>query len=158
MSSHVTLLFLSGADVNVDFDLSFVAQIALFGLFIVVLKPVLFDPLLKVFEEREKRTDGTRGEAREMDEKAAALIQRFDAEIEKVRHAANAERDRLRAETLKLEAKILAQAKQSSTEIIERGRANIATEVAKLRADLATSRPLLAEEIASKILGREVSS
>ncbi len=154
----MTLLFLSGADVNVDFDLSFVAQIALFGLFIVVLKPVLFDPLLKVFEEREKRTDGTRGEARKMDEKAAALIQRFDAEIEKVRHAANAERDRLRSETLKLEAKILAEAKAESTAIIERGRANITAEVSKLRAELQASRPALAQEIAGKILGREVRS
>jgi F-type H+-transporting ATPase subunit b len=158
MTNHLTLLFAHGADVKVDFDLSFIAQIALFGLFIVILRPVLFEPMMKLFEEREKRTDGTRGEARKMDEKAASLVAKFEGEVEKVRHAANVERDRLRAETAKLEARILAEAKDSSNAIIEKGRAQIATEVAALRAELAAARPQLAEQIASKILGREVSS
>jgi len=158
VSSHVTLLFAHGADVKVDFDLSFIAQIALFGLFIVILKPVLFEPMMKLFAEREKATGGTRDKARKMDEKAAALVAKFEGEIEKVRHAANVERDRLRAETARLEAKIMAEAKEASNAIIEKGRAQISAEVATLRSELAAARPELAAQIASKILGREVAS
>ena len=152
------LLFASGADVSVDFDMSFLAQLALFALFCMLLKPILFDPLLKLFEERERRTDGSRAEARKMDEKANQLLQRFETEIEKARQVASVERDRLRVETNKLEAQILEEAKTESARIIEAGRVTIAKEVATLRADLESARPALAEQIASKILGREVRS
>lgn len=151
-------LLMSGADVNVDFDLSVVAQIALFGLFIVVLKPVLFDPLLRLFEHREKLTDGARAEARDMDEKAADLVSRFEAEIEKVRKTAAAERDHLRAETTRLEAKIMDAAKADVAKILEEGRAKIDAETATLRQELEANRPALAQQIASKLLGREVAS
>jgi F-type H+-transporting ATPase subunit b len=158
MIGHQTFCFASGADVKVDFDLSFIAQIALFGLFVVVLKPILFEPLLRLFEEREKKTEGTRVEARKMDEKAAVLVQKFEEEIERVRRAANVERDRLRAEVTRLEAQILSDAKTQSAAIIDAGRARISEEVATLRSELQAARPALAEQIASKILGREVRS
>jgi F-type H+-transporting ATPase subunit b len=151
-------LFLSGSDVNVDFDMSVVAQIALFGLFVVVMKPILFDPLLKLFEKREKLTDGARAEAREMDAKAAELLGKFESEIEKVRRDAGAERDRLRAETAKLEAKMMEEAKNDAARILAEGRAKIELEVAGLRKELEAGRPALAQQIASKLLGREVSS
>jgi F-type H+-transporting ATPase subunit b len=158
MIGHSSFLFAAGADVKVDFDLSTVAIVALFGFFIVIFKPILFQPLVKVFEEREKRTEGARAEARKMDEKAGALVRQFETEIEKVRHAANVERDRLRAEAAKMEAQILAEAKTQSSAIIEAGRARITQEVATLRAELEASRPALAQQIASKIIGREVGS
>lgn len=149
---------LASGDVNIDVDLSFVVQIVLFSFFVLIMKPVLFEPLMKLFEEREKLTGGTRGEAREMDEKAAEKVKKFDEEIEKVRQAAGKERDRLRAESMALEAEILANAKQQSTAIIESGRAKIREEIAQLRTELEAARPALAEQIASKVLGREVRS
>ncbi|MFO0549336.1 MAG: ATP synthase F0 subunit B [Polyangiaceae bacterium] len=143
---------------NVDVDVTVFVQIALFGLFITVLKPILFDPLLKLFEERERLTDGARADARSMDEKASELIQEFETEIEKVRHDAARERDRLRAETAKLEATMLEEAKTDAARILAQGRDEIAREVATLRADLDSGRPQLAQQIAAKLLGREVSS
>ncbi len=151
-------LILSGSDVTVDFDLSVIAQIALFGLFIVVLKPVLFDPLLKLFEEREKLTEGSIGTARDLDAKANELLQKFDTEIEAVRREAAQERDRLRAETAKLEARMLQEAKADATRILTEGREQISREVAALRNELDAARPAIAEQIASKMLGREVRS
>lgn len=151
-------LILSGSDVTVDFDLSVIAQIALFGLFIVVLKPVLFDPLLRLFEEREKLTEGSIGAARDLDAKANELLQKFDSEIEAVRREAAQERDRLRGETAKLEARMMDEAKADATRILTEGRAQIAQEVGALRRELEASRPAIAEQIASKMLGREVRS
>lgn len=156
VTSQVPFLF--AADVTVDVDLSVLAQIALFGFFIVVLKPVLFDPLHKLFEEREKLTDGARAKARAMDERAAELLSKFETEIEKVRREAALERDRLRAETAKLEAKMLEEAKADAARILSNGREQISAEVESLRRDLDSARPALAQQIASKLLGREVSS
>jgi len=149
-------LFAAG-DINVDFDLSFLAQCVLFTFFVVLLKPLLFDPLMKVFEEREKRTEGAKADAREMDKQAAELLTQYEAEIEKIRREAGREREELRAETAKLEAKIMAEARAESAKILEAGKAKIAAEMEILRAELARQTPALAAEIASKVLGREVS-
>jgi F-type H+-transporting ATPase subunit b len=154
--SAPALLLASGA-VSVDFDLTFLAQFVLFTTFVGLMKPLLFDPLLRVFEEREKRTEGAKQTAREMDEKAGELMTRYEAELEKVRQEASIERERLRAETAKLEAQIMGQARAEVAQILESGRARVDAEVTRLRGELAVQQPKLGAEIASKILGREVS-
>jgi F-type H+-transporting ATPase subunit b len=148
-------LFAAGG-VTVDFDLTFLAQFVLFAMFIVVIKPLLFDPMLRVFEERERRTEGAKQKAREMDAKAGELLQRYEAELDKVRREANVERDRLRAETARIEAQIMAEARAETARILETGKARITAEVAELRRELESTRPALAAEIAERVLGREV--
>lgn len=143
--------------ISVDFDLTFVAQFLLFATFITLLKPLLFDPLLRVFEERERRTEGAKKEARAMDEEAGELLKQYEAEMEKVRREAGAEREKLRAETAKLEAKIMAEARAETALVIETGKARIAGEVEDLRKELERMKPELAAQIASRILGREVA-
>ena len=155
--SHIAFAkLLAEGGVNVDFDLTFLAQFLLFSMFIVVIKPLLFDPLLRVFEERERRTEGAKKQARLMDEKAGELLTRYEAELDKVRHEASLERERLRAETAKIEAQIMAEARAETARILEAGKARIATEVAELRRELESGKPILAAEIASRVLGREV--
>jgi F-type H+-transporting ATPase subunit b len=149
------VLFASGA-ISVDFDLTFLAQVVLFSTFIVVLKPLLFDPLLRVFEERERRTEGAKLEAREMDEKAGELLTRYETELDKVRHEAGIEREKLRLEAAKIEARIMAEARAETGRILEEGKAKIASEVARMRQELVAAQPALASEIASTLVGREV--
>lgn len=152
----ISRLFASGADIVVDFDLTFLAQCVLFTFFVVLLKPLLFDPLMKVFEEREKRTEGAKEEARDMDRVAGDLLTKYEAELEKIRREASREREELRAETAKLEAKIMAEARAETAAILETGKVKIAAEMEALRRELAAATPALAAEIASKVLGREV--
>ena len=45
--------------------------VALFLILLIVLKPLLFDPLLQLFEEREKRIEGAKLTARRIDEESA---------------------------------------------------------------------------------------
>ena len=133
------------------------ALFVLFAAFVSLLKPLLFDPLLRVFEERERRTEGAKKEAREMDERAGELLQRYEGELDKVRREAGLERERLRAETAKLEAQIMAEARAETARILEAGKARIAGEVAELRRELDGMKPELAAQIASRVLGREVA-
>jgi len=146
----------SGSAVNLDFDLSFLLQMVLFSITVVVLKPLLFDPLMKVFEERELRTDGAKVLARKMDEQAGEMLRRYEAELEKVRVAAQQERERLRAEANQLEQRILAEARQEVATILERGRARIADEAKATRAELQARAVELSREIARSVVGREV--
>ena len=143
--------------IQLEINAVFLAQFVLFGLFVSLLKPLLFDPLLRVFEEREKRTEGAKAEARQMDAEAGELLQRYEAELAKVRREAGLERERLRAQTAKLEATIMADARAETARIIDEGKARIAEEVAELRRQLAGKQPELAAQIASRILDREVT-
>ena len=93
-----------------------------------------------------------------MDAKAHAFFQKYEAAMEEVRRTAAQDRERLRAETAKLEAKILEEAKAESAKILEAGRVTTEEEVAQLRKELAAARPALAAQIASQLLGREVQS
>jgi F-type H+-transporting ATPase subunit b len=151
------VLAFSSGGVSIDFDLSFVAQMVIFTALILILKPLLFDPVLKIFEEREKRTEGAKAEARQMQEQAGDLLAKYEQELERVHRVAAEERDKMRAETAKLEREILAEARRVASETVDKGRARIAQEMQAIQFDLGRQSERLARDIVSRILGREVN-
>lgn len=148
---------MSGSPIDLDFNNVVVFQILIFVVLIAVLKPLLFDPMLKVFGLREDRTDGARKAARELEEEAGALLTRYEAELARVNQAVAEERDRLRAETAKLEAQILNEARAAAAQIVEEGRKRIETEVNAIRFELGKQSERLAGDIATRVLGREAN-
>lgn len=145
------------AAVAVDLDRSVLLQVVLFSVLVVLLKPLLFDPMLRVFALREERIEGTRGEARAMQERAADILASYEKELAKVRTVAAEERDKLRSETARLESSVLEEAHRSSARILEEGRSKVGAELQSIRDDLAKQSSALASDIARQVLGREVS-
>lgn len=148
----------SGSAVTVDFDKSVLLQMVLFVFLIAVLKPLLFDPVLKVFALRERRTEGAKAEARELDERAGQLLRKYEAELARIQRVVGEQRDRIRAETAKLEGQILNEARQAASEIIADGRRQIEAESNRIRFDLGREAERASKVIAAQALGREVSS
>lgn len=143
--------------VTVDLDASLLVQLVIFVVLIVVLKPTLFDPMMRLFEEREKRIDGTRREAGKEDERSAKALAKYEAILAKAREAGAAERDALRAEGAKKEADLMARVRGTTAETLEQGRASIAAEATTARQQLKVDASKLGREIAGRVLGREVS-
>jgi F-type H+-transporting ATPase subunit b len=139
-----------------DFDLTFVLQMVVFATLIVVLKPLLFEPVLRVFEERERRTEGARDAARSMQEQAGELLTRYEKELAKVREVARQERDRMRTETAKVEAEVMAQARETVNRILEEGRARIEKERHQIEFALGRESERLARNVAEAVLGRSL--
>lgn len=150
-------LAMSTSPIDLDFNNVVVFQVVIFVFLIAVLKPLLFDPMLKVFALREERTEGARATARELEEQAGELLQRYEAELSRVHQAAAQERDRLRAETTKLEAEILNEARAAAAKIVDDGRRRIETEVNAIRFELGKQSERLAGDIATRVLGRETN-
>lgn len=148
----------SESAVNVDLDASFVVQIAVFIVLLLILKPLLFDPMMKLFEEREERIDRTIEKARKTDEASAKALAKYETILAKAREAGSAERDTLRAEGSRREAALAADVRASTAETLEKGRAVIANEAKQARADLQNEASILGRQIASRVLGREVTS
>src|SRR5271154_1271544 len=93
--------------ITVDFDGTFIVPLMFFIALTLALKPLLFEPMLKLFEEREKLTDGAKAQARKIDGKSATAVATYEAEIAKARGAANAEREAVRAQAVVQEQEIL---------------------------------------------------
>lgn len=146
------------AAVTVDLDKSVFFQMALFAVLIIILKPLLFEPMLRVFALREERTDGAKAEARTMQEKAADILSNYEQELAKVRLQATSERELLRKEAAELEASILAEARSSAELIVAEGRERVAQEIAAFSAELAQRESELTAQISSRVLGRELSA
>jgi F-type H+-transporting ATPase subunit b len=142
--------------ITVDLDLTFVVVLVLFVALTLFLKPVLFDPMLKLFEERERRIDGAKLLARKMDEKSAAALTKYEDTMAKARETANAERDKIRAEGLKREKEILGEVRAATAQAIENGKRAVHEDAAKARATLKTESAAMARDLATRVLGREV--
>ncbi len=147
---------MSGGAITLDLDRTVLLQMVLFAGLVLVLKPLLFDPVLRVFEEREKRTEGARDEARKLQEKAGELLRKYEREMERVQQVAHEEREKLRGETARLEAQILGEARAATSMIVEEGRVTIEREVSVMRADLNQQASALAEAVAAGVLGKEI--
>ncbi len=141
---------------TIDFDLTFLLQMVVFSGLIVLLQPLLFRPVLAIIEERERRTEGARGSAREMQEKAGELQARYERELARVREVAAREREAVRAETAKIEAEMLASARASAATILEVGRKRIERERDRAARALGQQSKELARVVAEAVLGRSV--
>jgi F-type H+-transporting ATPase subunit b len=123
-----------------------------------VLKPLLFDPMLRLFEERERRIDGAKMQARKIDEKSASALSKYESEMAKARAAANAEREKIRAQAVQRENEILGAVRTSTAKTIEDGKRAAEAEAARVRATLKEGTGALARDLAARVLGREVQS
>jgi len=147
---------LSEGAVTVDVDSTVFVQVGIIIVLLVVLKPLLFDPTLKLFEEREKRIDGAKKLARDTDKKSAAAEGEFDTQMQKAQAVGNAERDRLRAEGVKTENEVLAKVRAETAQILEQGRRQTQSELTTARTQLKTEASVLGRAIASRALGRDI--
>ena len=142
--------------VDVDVNWTFLVQIGIFLVLFLLLKPLLFDPMLRLFEERERRIEGAKNEAREMYQQADQKIARYEEQLTAVKRQAGEERDKLRAEGQRQEQQILAKVRAETNALLEQGKSKIAKDGAALRTELDGVSQTLAREIASRVLGREV--
>jgi F-type H+-transporting ATPase subunit b len=145
-----------GGGVVVDLDVTLVGQVVLFLVLLVVLKPLLFEPMLKLFEEREKRIEGAKLQARRMDEASAGALSKYEGEMQKARAAGNVERDKLRGQGAKEESEILGEVRKATSATLDEGRKRLASEVTEVKKALQAQSATLGRELASRVLGHEV--
>jgi len=144
--------------ISVDFDATFLVQFVLFAALTLVLKPLLFDPMLKLFEERERRIDGAKMQARKIDEKSASALTKYETEMAKARATANVEREKIRAEAVRKEQEILGAVRTAAAQTLENGKKAALADAERVRATLKAQSAGLARDLAGRVLGREVQS
>ena len=140
----------------IDLDGTIWIQLGLFAVAFLVFRPLIFRPMIALFEAREKAIEGSKLEALRLQDEASAESEEFDVEMRRLRLQAGEERDRLRAEGKRLERTVLDRVREETDKQLTEADAKLKTEAAKLRAEIDQSVPTLARQIASKMLSREV--
>lgn len=147
---------LSGGSI-IDLDGTFFVQLGIFFVAFLVLRSLVFKPMVALFEAREEAIGGAKAEAQRLSAEAATAGQSFDEELRKVRLQAAGERDKLRADAQKREREILEAVKAETDKSAAEAQTKLDASATELRTALVASVPGLAKEIASKLLQREVA-
>jgi F-type H+-transporting ATPase subunit b len=153
---HVLFTALLSEGSIIDLDGTIWIQLGLFAAAFFVFRPLIFRPMIALFEARESAIEGSKLEALRLQDEASAESEEFDVEMRRLRLQAGEERDRLRAEGKRLERTVLDRVREETDRQLSEADAKLKTEAAKLRSEIDQSVPTLAKQIASKMLNREV--
>jgi F-type H+-transporting ATPase subunit b len=148
-------VLLSGGSI-IDLDGTVFVQLGMFFVAFLVLHALVFKPMIALLEAREQAIDGAKDEAKHLEQEVKDKQAMFEAELRKVRGTAGEERERLRAEGLELERKLLETVRSETTTLVRQASERLQIEAKRVRGELSQSQPELAREIASKVIGREV--
>jgi len=131
--------------------------IVLFAVLVFPAKRLLFDPLLGVLDERERRSAGARREAGEASAQADSMQARYESAVAEARHQAEAVRrdalDQARGE----QTRLAAAAREAAERRIGQLRGERERATAAARAELDRHCAGLARDMAAQVLGRPLS-
>jgi F-type H+-transporting ATPase subunit b len=140
----------------ISLDYSVIYQIVLFLVVLVVLNKVLFRPYLILLDERERKTTGAQHDLGELEREASRLRAQYEDKIAQAQAAGYAAKEAILQEARQQREAILNQAHQEAMGILEGVRRELASQMQKERQLAATEVRAIAQEMASRILGRNV--
>lgn len=153
MSTQFTVLA-SGGGSMVDIDATILIQLVIFLFMLVVLRKLLFQPVIRLIEARREATEGALAAAEELDKEADALNTQFNEKMVAVRASATTERDRLIEEARTKERKVAGKSRDEAHDIILKMRADTERIAEETRDKLSQDIADIAEMVAAKTLNR----
>jgi F-type H+-transporting ATPase subunit b len=121
-----------------------------------ILTQILFKPFLNVLQERRNRIEGAEKRAKDLQQQAEELIERYREAIAAGQAQGAGIRDEIRKTSLAEETEILQKAMEQANRLIQEVKTRIAEEARAARTDLHLQTQHLSREITEKILGRSV--
>jgi F-type H+-transporting ATPase subunit b len=134
-------------------DITFVIQVISFFALWLGLKQLVFDPFLRVIDERRARTTGVREEAEQLRSGAITREAQYDQRIEQVRADIGRETDASRHATEEEEHQIIVTARDQAAARLKQRREQIEADATSASSQLAAEASQLAQLIAGKVVG-----
>jgi F-type H+-transporting ATPase subunit b len=128
--------------------------ILLFALLVYPVNEILFKPIFRVLDTREERTAGTRKRAEKIMKDAEETLARYESEVREVRAEAERTRKSEAAATREENASLVDGARVEAERQLERARTELEEALAQSRQTLRAGAQSLADEAASRVLGR----
>jgi F-type H+-transporting ATPase subunit b len=131
-----------------------VLLLILFPALLPFVNALVLKPLLRVLDEREARTAGTRTRAERLEQEAAAVLARYEQAVRETREEGERTRRSLLTEVRGEAQREVAVARRDAEARLESARGEIATALEAARASLRSQAQDLASQAASQVLGR----
>jgi F-type H+-transporting ATPase subunit b len=141
----------------ISLDISILYQIILFVALWLILNKILFQPYLRLLEERERRTIGAEHDSADLEHEGARLRAQYEEKITQAQTAAYAAKDVILQEARQQREKILGEARAAAASKLEQARREISLALEKEKALAAAEAAAVAGEMVSKVLGRKVA-
>ena len=129
-------------------------QLAMFLILMVMLSQFLFRPLLQLFDARERRIDGAQEEAKQYRENADQKAAIIEGRVQEARQEARETLNDFKARAKERENEILGAARDVSQGKLTEARAALEKQVVSAKNVLHEDAKALAQDMASKALGR----
>jgi F-type H+-transporting ATPase subunit b len=141
----------------ISLDYSVVYQIVLFLILWLVLSRILFRPYLGLLEEREHRTIGTQHDSTDLEHEGARLRAQYEEKIAQAQAAGYAEKEAILQGARQQRERVLNQAREEAMGMLEGVRREVEIQLEKERQFAVAEIKAIAQEMASKVLGRNVA-
>jgi F-type H+-transporting ATPase subunit b len=128
--------------------------IVLFTLLMVPVNAILFKPIFQVLDAREEKTTGTRERAGKIREDAEETLAEYESAVREVRAEAEQARKSEAAAAREENATLVGAARAEAERQLERAKTELEEELAQSRQTLRAGTQSLADEAASRVLGR----
>jgi F-type H+-transporting ATPase subunit b len=141
----------------ISLDISILYQVILFVALGLIVNKVLFQPYLKLLDERERKTTGSQHDSSELEQESARLRAQYEEKIAHAQSLAAAERERILQSAREQRERILSAARQEAEQTLAGRRQEIAAALVAERRLASAEAATIAADIASKVLGRKVA-
>ena len=135
-------------------DWTLIYQIVLFVLLMVFLTKVLFNPMLKVFEAREKAHLAPEARAGELSDEARQARAEYERALSEARKTGESIRQELAKDAGEREGAILAEARNQADQTLSAAMEQIAESRRRLTEEVPKKADRLAMQLADHLLGR----
>lgn len=154
---HQVVVSLAAGHPLIDIDLTVFVQFALFLVVFLVGNKFLFQPYLKLRARRKLGIEGARAEAERIAAQAEAKLADYETQVRQARGRANEDGRKIRAEATAREKSLTDASRAAAQKALDEATAKMRTEADAARLQLLPQANTLARQIASRLLGREVS-
>lgn len=131
----------------------FFAQFANFILLLLILNKILFQPMLRLFKERDDRTRGALESAKALDKEKDTLMENIEKKLAGARAEARTIFEELSSEGMGLQRSAVESAQNEAVEINRKAKAELETAVEQARASLKSDIDTFAKQIVERLVG-----
>lgn len=112
----------------------------------------LFAPIMRLFDERERRIVGARAESADLSKRALEKAQAFDQELKEARLSARQVLTDLKHQADNEQAEMLLQVRMQAKARLHESEQALAVEESKVRSELALATDVMADEIVKALM------
>lgn len=141
----------------IDLDITLLYQIGGFFVLYFILNAVLYKPVLKILDERDKNIRGTKQEAEILEAELQKRLMDYEKSLNEAKARAQEERLRIRQEGLDKEREIIENARKDAHDSLLQAKTKLEDDTKSTLIRLKDESKVISKGIAERILDRKVA-